>query len=249
MSSPEKREARVQRLLQSTGPAWGGTETRSAYVYPRSLCPLRRIAGISLGVEVGDERYGGQEQPTGYDVTQLLDEVFPREDALANSIKVDIGENIAAGQDQVAKSKEEASKEGESKIEKYAPTGFSIAGDAENDDGEGASRVASDERPKHSKRDLRASAGGSRNGPSDRPVFHTYGSGNTSPAVGGVVYGSYMLSHSITPQVTSLQVQHCQPLDPVLFASVSPLGIEANAEQHTRPFQSDNPNSWTSIAF
>jgi hypothetical protein len=33
-----------------------------------------------------------------------------------------------------------------------------------------------------------------------KPPFHTYGKGNTNPAYGGILYGSYMLSHNINAE-------------------------------------------------
>lgn len=42
--------------------------------------------------------------------------------------------------------------------------------------------------------------------PLARPVFFAYGNGNTAPSTGGVVYGNYMLSHSIIPQVVEERV-------------------------------------------
>lgn len=33
-----------------------------------------------------------------------------------------------------------------------------------------------------------------------KPAFHTYGKNNTNPAVGGVVYGQYLLSHNVNPE-------------------------------------------------
>ena len=33
-----------------------------------------------------------------------------------------------------------------------------------------------------------------------KPAFHAYGKGNVHPAVGGNVYGHYMLSHNVNPE-------------------------------------------------
>ena len=33
-----------------------------------------------------------------------------------------------------------------------------------------------------------------------KPAFHLYGKGNTNPAVGGNVYGQYMLTHNVNPE-------------------------------------------------
>ena len=33
-----------------------------------------------------------------------------------------------------------------------------------------------------------------------KPAFHCYGKGNTNPAVGGNVYGHYMLTHNVNPE-------------------------------------------------
>ena len=32
-----------------------------------------------------------------------------------------------------------------------------------------------------------------------KPIWHSYGNGNTDPTVGGVVYGNYLLSHNVNP--------------------------------------------------
>ena len=34
-----------------------------------------------------------------------------------------------------------------------------------------------------------------------RPIFGPYGYGNVKPMMGGVVYGEYMMSHNIEPEV------------------------------------------------
>ena len=34
-----------------------------------------------------------------------------------------------------------------------------------------------------------------------KPAFHSYGNGNTDPATGGVIYGDYLLSHSVNPEL------------------------------------------------
>jgi hypothetical protein len=33
-----------------------------------------------------------------------------------------------------------------------------------------------------------------------KPAFHSYGMGNVNPAVGGNIYGQYLLSHNVNPE-------------------------------------------------
>lgn len=40
----------------------------------------------------------------------------------------------------------------------------------------------------------------------ERPIFGPYGCGNLQPAIGGVMYGNYLMSHNVGPEV-------CLPLE------------------------------------
>lgn len=186
----KKREARLTKLLQSPEPSWGVTETRSAFVYPRSLDPLRRVASVSFGVETNDdEKWDGRDQPSGLDVTRILDKVVPEESA--KNVKVDAVKRIQDAR--------RASVSGDMK---------SNHGSVDNRGDRGGDRpsVPRVTTRECSKSRNRINVVGPGSGPptAGKPVFHTYGNGNTSPATGGVLYGNYMLSHSIVPQVISL---------------------------------------------
>jgi hypothetical protein len=43
-----------------------------------------------------------------------------------------------------------------------------------------------------------------------KPAFHNYGTANTNPAVGGSIYGNYLLSHNINPQTFGNQPEFRQ---------------------------------------
>ena len=43
-----------------------------------------------------------------------------------------------------------------------------------------------------------------------KPAFHAYGNGNTRPASGGLVYGSYLKTHNINPHSGDNKPQNAQ---------------------------------------
>lgn len=69
--SSRQRNEKVIRLLRAEDAGWGVTESQSAFVYPHSLRPLRKIAGLETGSSDGN----------GTRVSELLEEAFPREQA------------------------------------------------------------------------------------------------------------------------------------------------------------------------
>lgn len=77
LAPPEKSEAKAVQLLRTGGGACGVTEARSAFVYPRSLRPLKRIAGLGAGAGGGDIGADGDDDPKGLEVSKLLAAVFP----------------------------------------------------------------------------------------------------------------------------------------------------------------------------
>lgn len=197
----KKREARVTKLLQSPEPSWGVTETRSAFVYPRSLDPLWKVASVSFGVEANDdEKWDGCDQPSGSDVTRILDKVVPKESA--KDVKVDAVKRI---QDttRASVSGDMKSNHGRS-VDRHETV--TSRGSVNNRGDRGGDRPSV---PRVTTRECSKSRNHidivePESGPTaGKPVFHTYGNGNTSPATGGVLYGNYMLSHSIVPQVIS----------------------------------------------
>lgn len=83
----EKREKKVVRLLRAGDSAWGVTESQSAFVYPQSLCPLQRIAGVKT-----DSRAPAGDRACCLEVSELLDEAFPKEEEKdAEAVAVDQG--------------------------------------------------------------------------------------------------------------------------------------------------------------
>lgn len=194
----KKREARVTKLLQSPEPSWGVTETQSAFVYPKSLDPLRRVASASFGVEASDDEKW--EQPSGLDVTRILDKVVPAESA--KDVEVDAVRRIEAAR-QASISGDMKSNQGSVDGHETVTSRGSVNNRGHRDeDRPSVPRVTTRERSRSRNRvDVVEPGSGPTAG---KPVFHTYGNGNTSPATGGVLYGNYMLSHSIVPQVTRL---------------------------------------------
>lgn len=65
------RNEKVLRLLQARDIGWGVTETQSAFVYPHSLRPLRKIAGLQAESPSGN----------GMNVSDVLHRAFPEEEA------------------------------------------------------------------------------------------------------------------------------------------------------------------------
>lgn len=201
----ETRETKVVRLLRTDGGAWGVTEARSAFVYPRSLGPLRKIAGIG-----GDNHSsGGLEDPEGLDVTQLLDEAFPVvkgvEEGNDNSnCDINNGKNNSSSRRSRHNNNDNNNTTDTTTTSRTAATSPArTAGneppadrrskpDPEDNEAEGATGRA---RRRKGKRNTTAAV-------LPRPIFYPYGNGNTAPSYGGVVYGGYMRSHSISPQAS-----------------------------------------------
>lgn len=63
----DKREREVACFLRTSDPGWGVTESQSAFVYPHTLRPLQKIAGLAVD--------GAQASRMG--VSDLLNEAFP----------------------------------------------------------------------------------------------------------------------------------------------------------------------------
>lgn len=69
-----KRDEKVLRLLQARDVGWGVTETQSAFVYPHSLRPLRKIAGLQAESPSGN----------GMNVSDVLQRAFSEEETDLN---------------------------------------------------------------------------------------------------------------------------------------------------------------------
>lgn len=168
----EKRETKVVRLLRDGGDTdWGATEVRSSYVYPVSLRPLRKIAGVGARDRGGDGVAPAAElkEPAGLDVSQLLDQVFPTQSKVGPGDKCNSNDSNNI-----------------------------------NDNNNRGNATAPGNNTNKSKRGEDKSGKGNENKKkAGKPVFYPYGNANTAPSSGGVVYGGYMLSHSIIPQVSS----------------------------------------------
>ncbi|CDW78051.1 UNKNOWN [Stylonychia lemnae] len=54
-----------------------------------------------------------------------------------------------------------------------------------------------------------------------KPAFHLYGKGNTNPAVGGNVYGQYMLTHNVNPESGEHLPKYQQTYDTALNKGLS----------------------------
>lgn len=188
----EKQETKVVRLLRTGGSGWGVTETRSAFVYPQSLKPLRRLVGAK------DECVtpGDAQDLAGLYVSRLLDEAFPAE---TNDTHTD-------SSDKVIKPEQKRSIDAESlpNTTKNAVSGAHSSPAMERRKSGKAQEVMKHENGAEARREGK-SVGCKRRARSmkvrSRPSFYPYGNGNTAPSSGGVIYGGYMLSHSIIPQV------------------------------------------------
>lgn len=183
----EKRETKVIRLLRDGGAAdWGATEVRSSYVYPMSLRPLRKIAGVVAkgGGDIDVASAVELKEPAGLDVSQLLDKVFPTQSS------------VRLGDDNDATTT-------------ATTTTASTTINANNNNNKGGSSATTSNNKPPSERlrnSSKSNRGGDKSGKgtgdkAEKPVFYPYGNANTAPSSGGVVYGGYMLSHSIIPQV------------------------------------------------
>ena len=235
-----RRETKVVQLLRTGGAAWGVTETRSAFVYPRSLRPLRRIAGLGAG---GDDVGADGEDPKGLEVSQLLDTVFPRQlgrdddnnndGGNANTTTYNNSNNIGTTTSTSTSTNTITINNGK-KINNdktlrnngRTTNVLGVAGRAgstapssnDNDNISAATRATGSTgntppiiarcRGKSAPKDREARDRGAKKSrkvktgrTTARPVFYPYGNGNTAPSSGGVVYGGYMLSYSIIPQV------------------------------------------------
>lgn len=192
----EKRRDKVSRLLRNeSSSAWGVTEAQSSFIYPRSLDPLRRIAGVGEGEGDWSHDDGtGEKEPPGLKLSHFLDEVFPmdkKHHTTSNSkssrdyIKTSNGtgtHNPATANPTTVTAAEDINKKLPDSLRgKSKP--------ADKNGGGGGGKIKNTKNNTKNRKSL------------PRPIFHTYGNGNTAPSTGGVVYGAYMLSHSITPQV------------------------------------------------
>lgn len=203
----EKREAKVVRLLrEGDAGSWGATEARSSFVYPVSLQPLRRIAGVFAEGGRGVDLVQAAEvkEPAGLDVSQLLLQVFPaKEDDLGDNSGTNGGSNGLTTTTTTGTGTGTGTRNGASdRTQSSSVPGDSTSSLIDRASGSRSSACAHDKdrRRKERKRDKQRTA--------MKPVFHAYGSANTTPPTGGVVYGGYMLSHSICPQVKGGCVQY-----------------------------------------
>lgn len=196
----EKHETKVVRLLRSGGNHWGVTESQAEFVYPRSLRPLRKIAGriqedgaaTTTNTPVMDWK-GGNSTQQGLEVSALLDEVFPTVVEMKSGDERLAGGGVCAGSSAAAAADAADLANGCVAVDGKSGgnNGKSIASKTASVGLEGGTG--------------KARGGGGRRGKAKkklaRPTFYPYGNGNTAPSAGGVVYGGYMLSHSISPQV------------------------------------------------
>lgn len=191
----EKRETKVVRLLrEGDGGSWGATEARSSFVYPVSLRPLRKIAGVLTEGSSGSDLAQAAEVggPAGMDVSQLLLQAFPAKD-------VNPGDNSSNGltttNTTITDIITDNTDTGTSNNIDYSsvPGGSSVPPTDRPSGSRSSGRVHDKDKKRREKGDTKRTV--------VKPVFHAYGSANTAPPSGGVVYGGYMLSHSICPQV------------------------------------------------
>lgn len=202
----EKREAKVVRLLRDGDAASSGaTEARSSFVYPVSLLPLRKIAGAAAEGSGGVDLNQAAEakEPADLDVSQLLEQVFPAategnpggdhkgsiNNGTSNGLNNNNNNNNA--DTDTGTRNDTSNKNGNA----AAPgsTGHPSPLDRHGSSGGGSNSARAQDKRGTGKGKTRAAV---------KPTFHAYGSANTAPSSGGVVYGGYMLSHSISPQVS-----------------------------------------------
>lgn len=186
LPSCEKRETKVIRLLRSGGSHWGVTESQAEFVYPRSLQPLRKIAGVQE--DSGKDERDADSTQHGLEVSALLDEAFPMVEEHQEG-EEQWGGGVCAGSAAAANAADLAVGKKSGTIGK--PKEIIIVPGASTEE-EGKAR-------RGRRRKTKKLA---------KPTFYPYGNGNTAPSAGGVVYGGYMLSHSISPQVRTLFVHY-----------------------------------------
>lgn len=210
----EKRETKVVRLLRNgDAGSWGATEACSSFVYPMSLRPLRKMAGViadgNSGVDL--DQAAEVKKPAGLDVSQLLEQVFPqaagvspgdgqgrhRRDAVnPTSNDIDINKDNT---DIDTGTKHDISNNNDNSSTPFAGGDFMSPLDRPGGGGGRGGRGGARSSAARAKDKRGRGKGKTRT--AVKPVFHAYGSANTAPPSGGVVYGGYMLSHSICPQV------------------------------------------------
>ena len=54
-----------------------------------------------------------------------------------------------------------------------------------------------------------------------KPAFHLYGKGNINPAVGGNIYGQYLLTHNVNPESGEHLPQYQQVYDNALKKGIT----------------------------
>lgn len=180
----EKRDIKVVRLLRDGDAGlWGATEARSSYVYPVSLRPLRKIAGVVAGESsgVGLDQTAGVKEPVGLDVSQLLEQVFPAATEVSPRGNNSKNETSNGHNTTTTNNNNDNNTTGNEAVPSNITSPLHPPGSGKRGKGKGKTRTAV------------------------KPVFHAYGSANTAPSTGGVVYGGYMLSHSICPQVSDVR--------------------------------------------